>query len=142
MSVSLYTTFGNEVSYEISKGVLTAYLENATINFPLPEASSQLLSEFIIEESTNPAQFDVVFTKLQKIGFKEANAKAMAQILIKVAKDQNVDPLTYFDANDVSLQFTKDAYNAMNLLRPAGNRIGLVKPKKNSETPYNEFIQP
>lgn len=142
MSTSLYTTFGNEVAYDTAKGVLEAYLKNSTIDFPLPEASSSLLAEFLTEKSTNPAKFDVVFTRLQKIGFKEANAKAMSQILIKVADDQGVDPLTYFDANDISLQFTIDAYNAMNLLRPAGNRIGLCKPKKNADTPYSEFIQP
>ena len=131
MSTSLYTTFGNEVAYDTAKGVLEAYLKNATIDFPLPEASSSLLAEFLTEKSTNPAKFDVVFTRLQKIGFKEANAKAMSQILIKVAKDQGVNPLTYFDNNDTALKFTQDAYNAMNLLRPLGNRIGLVKPKKN-----------
>ena len=142
MSVSLYTTFGNEVSYEINKGVLTAYLENATIDFPLPEASSTILSELMVDDEINPQEFDVVYTKLQKIGFKEANAKAMSQILIKVAKDQGVNPLTYFDNNDTALKFTQDAYSAMNLLRPIGNRIGLVKPKKNVDSPVNTFIRP
>jgi len=42
MSASLYTTFGNEVKYEFRQGVLTAYLENSTINFPLPEATSEV----------------------------------------------------------------------------------------------------
>lgn len=142
MSVSLYTTFGNEISYEISKGVLTAYLQNATINFPLPEASSTLLADLIVDESFNPQELDVVYTKLQKIGFQPANAKAMSQILIKVSKDQGVNPLVYFDNNDTALKFTTDAYLAMNVLRPAGNRIGLVKPKKNSNTRVSNLIQP
>ena len=51
-------------------------------------------------------------------------------------------PLTYFDSNESSLQFTQDAYKAMNLLRPIGNRIGLVKPKNNSESPASTFIRP
>jgi len=142
MSTSLYTTFGNEISYEITQGVLTAYLKNATIDFPLPEASATLLAELIVDDNIEPQQLDVVYTKLQEIGFKPPNAKAMAQILIKVAKDQGVHPLTYFDNNDSSLQFTQDAYKAMNLLRPIGNRIGLVKPKNNSESPASTFIRP
>ena len=43
MSTSLYTTFGNEVKYEIRNDTLVAFLENATIKFPLPEASSEIL---------------------------------------------------------------------------------------------------
>ena len=142
MSTSLYTTFGNEISYEITQGVLTAYLKNATIDFPLPEASATLLAELIVDDTIEPQQLDVVYTKLQEIGFKQPNAKAMAQILLKVAKDQGVNPLTYFDNNDASLKFTQDAYKAMNLLRPIGNRIGLVKPKNNSDSPASTIISP
>ena len=44
MSTSLYDTFGNTTSYEMVNGTLVAYLESATIKFPLPEASSELLA--------------------------------------------------------------------------------------------------
>ena len=43
MSSSLYDTFGNEISYEVRRGILTAFINDATINFPLPEASSEFL---------------------------------------------------------------------------------------------------
>ena len=43
MSQSLYTTFGNEISYEIRRDKLVKFLENNTINFPLPEASLEIL---------------------------------------------------------------------------------------------------
>jgi hypothetical protein len=43
MSESLYTTFGNEISYEIRRDKLVKFLENNTINFPLPEASLEIL---------------------------------------------------------------------------------------------------
>ena len=35
MSESLYTTFGNEISYEIPRDKLVKFLENNTINFPI-----------------------------------------------------------------------------------------------------------
>ena len=52
MSTSLYNTFGNEVKYRYNQGVLTAYLENSTINFPLPEASSEILAEIAVPAGT------------------------------------------------------------------------------------------
>ena len=45
MSASLYNTFGNEVQYKIAQDTLVAYIDNASIKFPLPEASSEILTE-------------------------------------------------------------------------------------------------
>ena len=46
-SKSLYETFGNEVSYEQRRGKLVQFIENNTINFPLPEASIEILVNMI-----------------------------------------------------------------------------------------------
>ncbi len=48
------------------------------------------------------------------------------------SKKQGVNPLTYFEMNDYTLQLTNDTYQVLNALMPAGNRIGLVAPKVNS----------
>ena len=45
MSTSLYETFGSEINYRFTAGKLEAYLDNASINFPLPEASSEILAD-------------------------------------------------------------------------------------------------
>ena len=42
-SKSLYETFGNEINYEMRRDKLVQFIENNTINFPLPEASVELL---------------------------------------------------------------------------------------------------
>ena len=38
MSSSLYETFGSEINYKFTAGKLEAYLDNASVKFPLPEA--------------------------------------------------------------------------------------------------------
>ncbi len=93
-SRSLYDTFGNETKYQIVEDTLVAYLENATIKFPLPEASSEILSTLLTSnvEYLNSDVLDQVEQKLIKSGFKAANARAMAQVLMQVASAQNVSP--------------------------------------------------
>ena len=144
MSASLYTTFGNEVKYEFRQGVLTAYLENSTINFPLPEATSEVLANLAAPKGTaiDPQVLSLIQTKLEAIGFKKGNAKAMARVLIKVAEVQNLHPTTYFEMNENSLKLTVDAYAAINTYRPAGNKIDLKTPTLNSRSKISSLIKP
>lgn len=140
----MYNTFGNEVSYKIVKDTLVAYIDNASVKFPLPEASSEILSEIAAPKETpiDPSTLSVIETKLEGIGFKKANARAMARVLIKVAEVQNVHPTEYFEMNANSLKLTVDAYAAMNAYRPAGNKIDLKQPLLNSRSKLSKLIQP
>lgn len=143
MSATLYDTFGNEINYRIFQNTLVAYIDNATIKFPLPEASSTLLEAISNTENINPVELDLIQTKLEAIGFGKPAAKTMASVMIQVAQDQGVNPLTYFDDNLNSLKFTVDAYKTINLLRPSGNKIGLAKVVNNQDNKtYNKFIKP
>ena len=141
-SSSLYTTFGNEVKYRITANVLETYLENATIKFALPEASTQILGTLAPIESVNPQELDAVQTRLESIGFGTANARAMASVLIQVAKSQNVSPMEYFSSNEAALKLAVDSYQTINMLRPPGNRIGVTAPIKNSRSRYSTLIRP
>ncbi len=133
-SSSMFETFGNENKQVISQSTLIQYLENSTVNFPLPEASTSILAALRTDdqEVIDPMLLDQVIRHLIIAGFEEANAKAMADILMQTAKKQGVNPLTYFEMNDYTLQLTNDTYKVLNALMPAGNRIGLVAPKVNS----------
>jgi hypothetical protein len=143
-STSLYNTFGNEVKYQISQNTLVAYLENATVKFPIPEASTDILSKLFQDKDDpiNPTLLEQVQQRLIKSGFKEANAKAMAEVLIRVAAVERVNVMDYFEVNNNSLKLTVDTYNAINALRPVGNRINLVRPLNNSNTNFRRLIQP
>lgn len=143
VSANLYDTFGNEVKYGVTQDKLYNYLKNATIQFPLPEASSFILQSYLNpSESVDPVMLDQLYTRLVKIGFAEPAAKAMGSILIKVAKQQGVSPLQYFDDNKAQLKLATDSYEAMNALRPAGNRVGLATPVNNQKSRQAPFIKP
>lgn len=144
MSSSLYNTFGNTVNYRVSGGKLVAYLEEATISFPLPEAGAEILASLVEETNVikNYVKLDIVQVKLEKLGYKKANAKALAPVLVQVAQAQGVDPLDYFDVNENSLQLTIDAYNAMNKLRPAGSRVSIGSTVNNRRSPASKLIRP
>lgn len=144
MSASLYDTFGNATQYKVIEDTLVAYLEDATINFPLPEASSELLAELTkrANKTFDPSKVSMVSSKLQKLGFKKPAAKAMTDVLMNVADAQGIDPLEYFDVNENTLNLTVDAYKAMNNLRPAGSRVGFVNPTKNNRSKVAGLIQP
>jgi hypothetical protein len=143
-STSLYNTFGNEVRYQISQNTLVAYLENATVKFPIPEASTDILSKLFQDKDTpiNPTLLEQVQQRLIKSGFKEANAKAMADVLIRVAAIERVNVMDYFEVNNNSLKLTVDTYDAINALRPVGNRINLVRPLNNATTTFRQLIRP
>jgi len=143
-STNLYDTFGNEVKYQLTENTLVAYLENATVKFPIPEASTAILAD-LFKDKDDPINSDLleqVQQRLIKSGFKEANAKAMANVLIRVAAQQRVNPMDYFNVNDNSLKLTVDTYNTINALRPVGNRINLVRPLNNASTLFRDLIKP
>jgi hypothetical protein len=143
VSANIYDTFGNEIKYGVTQDKLYNYLKNSTIQFPLPEASAFILQSFLNPADTvDPVMLDQVFTKLIKIGYGEPAARAMGTILIKVAKQQGVNPLQYFDDNNAQLKLAVDSYEAMNALRPAGNRVGLTTPVNNSKSRQSHFIKP
>ena len=143
-STSLYNTFGNEVSYKIVQDTLVAYIDNASVKFPLPEASSEILAEIAAPKDSpiDPSTLSVIETKLQAIGFKKKNAIAMARVLIKVAEVQGIHPTSYFEMNENSLKLSVDAYAAINSFRPAGNKIDLKTPTLNSRSKISNLIQP
>lgn len=143
-SVNLYDTFGNEVKYQVTQNTLVAYLENATVKFPIPEASTAILAD-LFKDKDDPIDFNLleqIQQRLIKSGFKEANAKAMANVLIRVAAQQRVNPMDYFSVNDNSLKLTIDTYTTINALRPVGNRINLVRPLNNAATLFRDLIRP
>jgi len=143
MSSSLYDTFGNELKYELSGSTLVAYLNEATIEFPLPEASSTILSTLRDEKYkiTNMPLLNMVQAKLEKAGFKKANASALAPVLMQVADAQSIDPLEFFEMNSNTLDLALDAYNAINALRPVGSRIGLFTSNVNTNSPVQGLIK-
>jgi len=143
-SSSLYDTFGNEIKYQMTQGKLAAYFENATIRFPLPEPSAEILKRLSTEtvEPIDPTTLDAVRGELEAIGFGAPSALAMADILIRVARSQNVNVMEYFDFTAASLKMTVDAYATMNGLRPQGSRVGLVKPIANHVAPPAALIRP
>lgn len=143
VSASLYDTFGNEIKYSVTQDKLYNYLKNSTINFPLPEASTEILKNFLDPaDSVDPTMLDQVYTQLVRIGFGKPNAKAMGSVLIKVAKQQGISPLEYFNMNENTLKLAVDSYQAMNALRPAGNRVGLSTPINNQKSRQAPFIKP
>lgn len=141
-STSLYTTFGNEIKTAFTQNTLIAYVDNATIKFPLPEASVTELSQLVDYEAIDPTELQVVQTKLQSIGFGIPSARAMASILIQVAREQQVSAMEYFAVNEASLKLAVDTYKTINMLRPPGNRIGIAAAQDNSRSRYRRLIQP
>lgn len=141
-SISMYDTFGNEVSYRINAGVVEAYIENSTIKFPLPEASSDILGGLVVKSKLNPELVELVKAKLKAVGFKDAKATVMSQILTQVAENQGVHPFEYFDNTAAAVKLTQDGYATMNKLRPKGNRVGIKSELKNSKSRYKDTIRP
>ena len=143
MSSSLYDTFGNEIKYEVRRGILTAFIENSTIDFPLPQASAELLEKFSNPVSTmNQQTLDMIKSKLEKKGFKKSNARALSPVLITVAKELNKDVLEFFSDTDSAFELTLDAYDAINNERPAGSRVTLSAPTVNAKSKVASIIQP
>ena len=142
MSTSLYDTFGNEVGTRINQQTLERYLKDATIKFVLPEATSELLAELSVPGSIDKPLYDAVLSKLINLGFAEPNAKAMTSVLLPVAQQQGVNPLDYFVDSDAALKLAVDTYNAINILRPPGSRIGLSAVPQIKRTGIQQLIRP
>lgn len=144
MSSSLYNTFGSDIQYKYNQGVLEAFFENSSVKFPLPEATSEILSQIAVPPETpiDSQMLDAVKSKLESIGFGKYNANAMAKVLIQVANVQNVSPMEYFYMNQNSLKLTVDSYTAVNAIRPKGNKIDLKSPILNSRSNLKKLIQP
>lgn len=143
-STSLYDVFGNETRYKIIEDTVVAYLEKATIKFPLPEASVSILEELTkgSMSTINHAFLEQVELKLISLGFKKAKAKTMAMILCAVADEQKVNPLTFFEINTNTLKLTVDTYKTINAMRPLGNRINVAVPVSNNTSRYTSLIKP
>lgn len=141
---SLYETFGNETDFEIRRNKLVQFLKNSTINFPLPEASIDILTGMISQDTTglNSDTIDSVYNRLTSIGFNTKSAKTLAVALIKIAKQQNVHPLEYFELNRSSITLAENTYKAINKIRPKGNLIGLTVEKTNNQSKIANVIRP
>lgn len=144
MSSAIYNTFGSDIQFRYNQGVLEAYFENASVKFPLPEATSDILSQIAVPAETpiDSQTLETVKTKLIDIGFGKYNANAMAKVLIQVAKVQNVSPMEYFKMNENSLKLSVDSYTAINSIRPQGSKIDLKSPILNSRSKLKNLIQP
>ena len=144
MSTSLYNTFGNEIDYKIVQNTLVAYLKDATIKFPLPEASTDILGQLTSKDkkSFDLTKYSMINNKLVKLGFGKPNADALSQVLIEVADAQGVDPLSFFEVGTNALNLTLDAYSAINQLRPAGSRVSIMAPLSNSRSRVAALIKP
>lgn len=143
-STPLYNTFGNEIKYRVVQDLLVAYLENATIKFPLPEAGVDLLVNLSDPSpaAINSDLLDQINQQLVALGFQKAQARSFAIILIRVAQAQGINPQEYFNLSRSALKFTVDAYNYINQELPAGNRIGLTQPIRNDRTDARDLIKP
>lgn len=142
-SINLYDTFGNELSYEVAQNTLNQYLADSTVNFPLPEASAAILENLLSNsDNINPTELEMIKSNLISIGYGEPAANTMAQLLIKIGLQQGVSPLRYFEQGAEALKFTIDAYEAMNALRPSGNRVGYAAPVVNAKSRYGKLIKP
>jgi hypothetical protein len=141
---SLYETFGNEVSYAVRRGKLVKFLENSTLSFPIPEASVDILTSMLDpdQKGMDATRLDAVKARLTNIGFDELTTNALAAALIKIAKMQNVHPMSYFDAGDEAIKLAADTYSALNTIRPKGNLVGLSELKKNNRSPVAKTIRP
>lgn len=142
---SLYETFGNEISFEARRGKLVQFLENSTINFPLPEASVDILTRMLDTTKTagmDATKYQLVENRLTSIGFNKPTAKTLAVALIKIADQQGVHPISYFELNEESIKLAENTYRALNTLRPKGNLVGLTIEKQNKFSKISKVIRP
>ena len=142
---SLYETFGNEINYEVRRNKVVQFLENNTINFPLPEASVDILTGMLEGENSqgiDATKVDMVKARLQDIGFNSVTANTLAVALIKIADMQGVHPISYFELNEESIKLAENTYRALNTIRPKGNLVGLSVEKKNKNSKIANLIRP
>lgn len=143
-SKSLYETFGNEINYEVRRDKLVQFIENNTINFPLPEASVELLVNMVPTDfkGIDPNKVEIIENRLTSIGFTGPTANTLASALITVAEKQGVHPISYFELNEDSIKLAEQTYKAINSIRPKGNQIGLTVDKFNKDSKLANVIRP
>ena len=76
-SQSLYETFGNETDITLLNEMLTIFLKNRTVEFTVPQASSQILGSFTddnVLKHVNGPLLEQVKMRLLSSGFSQANA--------------------------------------------------------------------
>jgi hypothetical protein len=142
---SLYETFGNEPNYEVRRNKVVQFLENSTINFPLPEASVDILTGMLDEttaQGMDATRIDMVKGRLQQVGFNKVTANTLAVALIKIADIQGVHPISYFELNEDSIKLAENTYKALNKIRPKGNLVGLSVEKQNKYSKISDLIRP
>lgn len=142
---SLYETFGNEPDFEIRRGKLVQFLKNNTIYFPLPEASVEILTNMVsrlTNKGMDATKIDMVKNRLEDIGFNGPTANTLALALIKIADEQGVHPISYFELNQESIKLAENTYKALNTIRPKGNLVGLTVSKKNKDSKISNVIRP
>ena len=141
---SLYETFGNEINFEIRKDKIVQFLKNNTVNFPLPEASVEILANMLGQENDgiNADTYNIVFNRLTDIGFNKTTAKTLAVALIKISKQQGVHPISYFELNEESIKLAENTYRAINKIRPKGNLIGITVSQSNKKSKIAKSIRP
>ena len=67
----------------------------------------------------------------------------MSKVLLAVASAEGINPLSYFDDPETAIKLTQDGYDAMNNIRPVGNRVSITTATKNSaNTRFSNIIQP
>jgi len=143
--LSMYETFGNEISYEKRRDKLVQFLKNSTIAFPLPEASVDILTTMLEGQNTagmDATKLQMVEGRLTDIGFNKPTAATLAQALIKIADQQGVHPISYFELNEESIKLAENTYKALNTIRPKGNLIGLTVEKQNKFSKIANVIRP
>jgi hypothetical protein len=142
---SLYETFGNEPDFEVRRGKLVQFLKNNTIYFPLPEASVEILTNMVsrlTNRGMDATKIDMVKNRLEDIGFNGPTANTLALALIKIADEQGVHPISYFELNQESIKLAENTYKALNTIRPKGNLVGLTVSKKNKDSKISNVIRP
>jgi hypothetical protein len=143
--ISMYETFGNEVSYEKRRDKLVQFLKNSTIAFPLPEASVEILTTMLEGQNTagmDATKLQMVEGRLTDIGFNKPTSATLAQALIKIADQQGVHPISYFELNEDSIKLAENTYKALNTIRPKGNLVGLTVEKQNKFSKIANVIRP
>jgi hypothetical protein len=143
--ISMYETFGNEVSYEKRRDKLVQFLKNSTIAFPLPEASVEILTTMLEGKNTagmDATKLQMVEGRLTDIGFNKPTSATLAQALIKIADQQGVHPISYFELNEDSIKLAENTYKALNTIRPKGNLVGLTVEKQNKFSKIANVIRP
>ena len=65
----------------------------------------------------------------------------MAKVLIQIANVQKLDPTAYFDMNADTLKLSVDAFEAMNAVRPAGNKVDIKESIDNSRSKIAKLIK-